>query len=64
MGDSGHGLQESAMNSQPQQTSERRLKAVSGLSPDGRLDGTARQTGGTHQRSFVSACNRPKADSH
>jgi len=26
-----------------------------------RLDGTARQTGGTHQRSFVSACNRPEA---
>lgn len=48
--------------SRPPQAVERRLQAVSGLSPDGRLDGTAPQTGGTHQRSFVSACNRPVAE--
>lgn len=32
---------------------------MSGLSPDGRLDGAARYTEDTHQRSFVSASDRP-----
>ena len=30
---------------------------ISSLSPDGRLDGAARQPECTHQRSFVSACD-------
>lgn len=34
---------------------------MSGLSPDGRLDGAARYTEGTHQQSFVSASARPRA---
>lgn len=34
---------------------------MSGLSPDGRLDGAARQTEGTYQRSFVSDSDRPKS---